>query len=75
MSFVTGLVIIVLIFAVTMTIWLVIQRSYSNEGRIIIEKDETGKVLFTLEIDIDPLEIQNMKNVSFRVVEKHGIAD
>jgi hypothetical protein len=75
MSLVEGLVIIVLILAITMTIWLIIQR-ISYDGKIVFEKDpESGKLTYTLELDIDPREIQNMKDVSFKVVGKEEIAD
>ena len=75
MAWADSLVIIVFILAVTMTIWVLIQRS-SNDGKLIIERDkESGKIIFTLEVDIDPYEIENMKHVTFKVVERPEIAD
>jgi hypothetical protein len=76
MAFTNALVIIMSIFAVTMTIWLILYRTVSHNGKIIFDKDEeTGKITFTLEVDVDPYEIEHMKNISFKVVRKHEIAD
>jgi hypothetical protein len=75
MSFIDGLVIIVLILAVTMTIWLLIQRM-SHDGEIIIEEDmESGKKTFRLELNTDPGEIENMRSASFKVINKQKFAD
>jgi hypothetical protein len=46
-----------------------------SDGKIFVEKDEdSGKVTFVLEVDIDPYEIEHMKNVSFKVVKRPGNA-
>lgn len=71
MSFVEALVMITLIICVTAMIWVALHR-YSHHGKLLVEKDpDTGKTLISLELDIDPYEIEHMKNVSFKVVTKN----
>ena len=75
MSFTEAMVVIVLIFAILMIILAFISKSRSD-GKIFIDRDqESGKVTFLLEVDIDPYEIENMKNVSFKVVKRQGFAE
>lgn len=49
-------------------------RKPSSHGEIVIKYQPDGKRIFSLEIGIDPDEIENMKVVVFKVV-KEKIAD
>lgn len=54
----------------TFLIWFLIHRKYTLHGKIIVDVNEmSGRINYSLEIDIDPYEIQNMKHVSFEVVK------
>jgi hypothetical protein len=75
MSFIEGVVIIVLLFCITMIALLMISKS-NYQGRIIVEIDEQNEaVKYTLEFDGDPYEISNLKDVTFKVVRKKETAD
>lgn len=72
MSFVEGLVLIIFILALSGTINLIIKSRYSTQGRILVDTKD-GKVNYILEVDIDPYDIQYMKNVSFKVVKNDSV--
>jgi hypothetical protein len=75
MSVVTGLVVIVIILAITGTVWLIIGKT-SHGGAIIVEPDEdSGKLIFRIELDRDPYEIANMGSVTFKVVDNRKFAE
>lgn len=74
MSFIEGVVIIVLLFCITVIILLAISKN-AYQGKIIVEIDENKAVRYTLEFDGDPYEISNLKNVTFKVVRKGKNAD
>lgn len=48
-------------------------RTY--QGKIVVDTDEEGNIIYGLEMNGDPYEIQNMKNVLFKVVKKEATAD
>ena len=74
MSFIEGVVIIVLLFCITVIILLLISKN-AYQGKIIVEIDENKAVRYMLEFDGDPYEISNLKNVTFKVVRKDEIAN
>jgi len=39
-------------------------------GQIVITEDASGKKLFSLELDKAPVEIEQMKKVTFKVVSE-----
>lgn len=39
-------------------------------GQIVVTQDETGKKVFSLELDKDPEEIQGMKSVTFNITDE-----
>lgn len=45
-------------------------KSPKTHGKILIQETEEGKRLFSLEVDIDPDEIENMQVVVFKVVKE-----
>ncbi|MET0785750.1 MAG: hypothetical protein ABWY25_03515 [Paenisporosarcina sp.] len=47
---------------------LTIFRKKHPDGQIIIHIDSSGKKIFSLELDKGPEEIENMKNVHFKVI-------
>jgi hypothetical protein len=65
-------VIIVVLFAATFYIALKI-REFRYDGKIIISKED-DKTIFSLELDIDPDDIEKMDIVVFKVI-KQKIAD
>lgn len=69
MSFVEGLVIIVLIVCLTLVFLVFALTRYSRVGKIVVKTDEEG-IHYSLDIDGDPYDIQHMKNVSFKVVKE-----
>jgi hypothetical protein len=69
MSFVEGLVLIVLIICLASVIMALIQKRYFYQGQIVVETDENG-IHYFLELDGDPYEIQHRKSISFKVVKK-----
>lgn len=47
-------------------------KSYENsdsryDGRVLIVDDENGPKVFSLELNSDPLELENKKSVSFKI--------
>lgn len=65
-----SIVVAIFIFIILIS-WHATNQKY--DGTIVI-KDEEGKRIFSLEIDIDPDEIEKMNVVVFKVV-KEKIAD
>ncbi len=73
MSLVEGLVLIVLILSLALITVALIQRS-SYQGKIVVDVDEDGNIMYGLELNGDPYEIQNMKTVLFKVEKKEDSA-
>jgi hypothetical protein len=66
---------IVIIVLLVITIVVLLFRNYrSYDGQVVITTAPDGKKLFTLELDRNPDEIENMKRISFKVTseEKPG---
>lgn len=40
------------------------------DGQVVISKNEVGKTIFTLELDIDPEDIKEMYSLSFKVFDQ-----
>jgi len=40
------------------------------DGSFIITEQDDEKVIFTLELDTDPMELRKKKNITFTVVER-----
>ena len=59
--------IIVITAISTNILWL---RRKSHVGQIVITEDASGKKLFSLELDKAPVEIEQMKKVTFKVVSE-----
>jgi hypothetical protein len=53
---------------------LLIFKKKRPDGQIVIKIDSSGKKIFSLELDKGPEEIENMKNVHFKVISNE-IAD
>jgi hypothetical protein len=49
-------------------IYSTMHRTY--DGQVVISKNEMGKTIFTLELDIDPEEIKEMYSLSFKVFDQ-----
>lgn len=65
-------VLIFAILAIAFIVWYLIKRRYTLHGKIIVDVNEmSGRINYSLEIDIDPSEIQNMKRVYFEVIKTH----
>ena len=75
MSFVEGMVIIVLILAVMITVMTIIQKTSHNGSIVISRNEESGKLIYSLELDGDPYDIKDMKYVSFKVVKQEETAN
>jgi hypothetical protein len=58
-----GIIVITLISA--NILWM---KRKSHGGQIIITQDASGKKLFSLELDKAPIEIEQMKRITFKVV-------
>jgi hypothetical protein len=54
-----------IILLLVIALWL---RARTYDGKIIITQDADGKKLFSLELDKAPVEIENMKRITFKVV-------
>jgi hypothetical protein len=65
-----GLIVAIAIFA--NVLWL---REKSHDGKIIITQEPDGRKLFSLEIDKTPLEIENMKTITFKVVQSEDFVN
>lgn len=50
-------------------------RRKSHGGQIIITQDADGKKLFSLELDKAPIEIEQMKRITFKVVPSDDFAN
>lgn len=47
-------------------------RKNSSYGVILVDRNEDGGVVYTLEVDGDLDELQNADEVSFRVIPRNG---
>lgn len=63
--FLQGLVILSLCVNI-LVLW---SRQRVNGGKIVITQNEDGKKLFSLELDKDPDEIEQMSYISFKVID------
>lgn len=63
--FLQGLVILSLCVYI-LVLW---SRQRVNGGKIVITQNEDGKKLFSLELDKDPDEIEQMSYISFKVID------
>ena len=64
---------IIFIQGVTIAIFAIIivsQRKRSHDGLIVITRDEEGKKLFSLELDKEPDDIEQMRYVVFKVTDE-----
>ena len=46
------------------------RRYQSYNGQLVISKDETGKLVYLLELDTDPIDILDLDSISFKVIDK-----
>ena len=68
--FTIGAILAIVIFA--NVLWL---KSRSYDGKIIITQEASGKKIFSLELDKAPIEIENMKRITFKVVPSDEFVD
>jgi hypothetical protein len=60
----------IIIIVMAYLIYTSLKLETKVDGYIIITEDETGKKMFTLEIDMNPDEIANMDYITFKVTDK-----
>jgi len=56
--------ILAIIWAFAILVW---SKKNRIDGLIVITKDDDGKKIFSLELETDPDEIENMKFITFKV--------
>jgi hypothetical protein len=63
---------IVLVFSLLLNAGLIVLvvRSLKYGGAIVITTDDYGKRIFSLEIGVDPDEIQKMGSILFKVIDQ-----
>ena len=63
---------VMLFFFILISILLAIRLHYRPyDGTVVITTDENGKRIFSLELDRDPDEIEEMDNILFKVMSSH----
>ena len=63
----------VMLFLFVLISMLLTLRLYFRDydGTVVVTTDENGKRIFSLELDRDPDEIEQMDNILFKVVSSH----
>ena len=60
------IVVLILIICIQYVLYHV-KPMIKHDGQIVITTNEEGKKIFTLELDKDPEEIENLNSISFKV--------
>lgn len=70
MTYILIIIFVILIIVIPLIQGYLIRRRLKGAGYIVITEDENGKKLFSLELNMNPDVIQEMKYVIFRVVNE-----
>lgn len=62
------ILVILLIIIANAIFWIKVKRGMPYMvGKIVVMGEEGGKLIYSLELDCDPAELQHMKNVMFEI--------
>lgn len=67
----------IILIVIALVIGIIIGRislKYTYDGKIIVETNESGIKVFSLEIDEDPDDLEKRNRIIFKVVSKQDIS-
>jgi len=70
---ITVLVFILILFLVITNLYLYLKAYYFRvDGDVVILHKDDGKILFSLELNEDPIDFSKKTFLIFKVVDEHG---